>query len=173
MHYSAAMKSDPNPAVPRHCTGCTGHQHRISRRRFLAVGSGVFGALGATVAEAAKLPRVDIGKLKDFAEDGISEKFTKHDFFVIRYQGKLFASSTTCPHMGNTLCRDPQDATRMVCSAHGSVFDTEGMVLVGPATSGFVRFGIAVDPVGHVIVNPGKEFPQDKWNEGGSFVEIP
>jgi len=167
------MKNAPNPSAPQHCPGCNGHHHAISRRRFLAVGSGcALGALGAAAADTAKVPTVDIGKLKDFAEDGISVKFTKDDFFVMRYQGKLFAASTTCPHMGNTLRLDPQDATRILCGSHGSTFDGEGMVQVGPATSGLVRLGITVNDAVHVIVNPNKEFPQDKWTDKGCFVEI-
>jgi nitrite reductase/ring-hydroxylating ferredoxin subunit len=166
------MKSDTNPAALQHCPGCTGHQHLISRRRFLAAGSGcVLGALSATAA-GGKLPTVDIGKLKDYAEDGISEKFTDDDFFAIRHQGKLFAASTNCPHMGKALRRDPQDATRILCGSHGSTFDGEGMVQVGPATSGLIRLGINVNGDGKVIVDPNKEFPQDKWNEKGCYLEI-
>jgi len=168
------MKTDTNPPAPRHCPGCTGHPHLLSRRRFLAVGSGcVLGALGAAAADAAKVATVDIGKLKDFAEDGISVKFIKDDFFVIRHQGKLFAASTNCPHMGNTLRLDSQDATRILCGTHGSTFDGEGMVQVGPASSGLTRLGITLNAEGHLVVNPAKEFPQDKWTDKGCFVEIP
>ncbi|MCX7008617.1 MAG: Rieske (2Fe-2S) protein [Kiritimatiellaeota bacterium] len=167
------MKSDTNQPSVKHCPGCRGHHTAISRRRFLTVGSGcVLGALGAAAAEAAKLPTVDIGKLKDFAEDGISVKFIKDDFFVMRYHGKFFAASTTCPHMGNTLRLDPQDATRILCGTHGSTFDGEGMAQVGPATSGLVRHGISVNGDGKVIVDPNKQFPQDKWTDKGCFVEI-
>ena len=164
-----------NQSFVQHCPGCKGHQRVVNRRRFLAVGSGcVLGVLGtATVSLATdKLPLVDIGTLKDFAEDGVSEKFTSHDFFVIRYQDRLFAASTTCPHMGNSLHRDPQDATRIVCGAHGSVFDTEGMVVVGPAASGLIRLGIVVNGAGHIMVNPSKEFPQDKWTDKGCYIEV-
>ena len=165
------MKTDTNGPVAQHCPGCQGHQ--LSRRRFLAVGSGcVLGALGAAAADATKVPTVDVGKLKDFAEDGISVKFIKDDFFVMRHRGKLFAASVTCPHMGNTLRRDPQDATRILCSSHGSTFDGEGMVQVGPATSGLVRLGITLNGEGHLVVDPNKEFPQEKWTDKGCFVEI-
>ena len=170
------MKSNANQSSTGHCTGCNGPQHLLNRRRFLAVGSGcVLGALGTAATASAttdKLPIVDIGTLKDFTEDGISEKFTPHDFFVIRYQDRLFAATTTCPHMGNILCRDPQDATRIVCGAHGSVFDAEGMVVVGPATSGLMRLGIVVNSAGHIVVNPKKEFPQDKWTDKGCYIEV-
>lgn len=168
------MKNDTHLSAEKHCPGCAGHQYTLNRRRFLAVGSGcVLGALGvAAGAEAAKAPTVDIGTVKDFPADGISEKFTKDDFFVIRHQGKLFAASTACPHMGHALKLDPQDATRILCGSHGSTFDGEGLVQVGPASSGLVRLGITLDKNGHLIINPAKEFPQEKWEDKGCFVEV-
>lgn len=146
----------------------------LDRRRFLAVGSGcVLGALGGAKAEAAeKAAAVDIGKLKDFAEDGISEAFTKHDFFVIRHDGHLFAVSTVCPHKGNVLSRDPDDSSRLVCEGHGSAFDVSGKVMVGPASAGLVRLGISVNAEGHVLVHPGDEFPEDNWADKQSFLDV-
>ena len=32
--------------------------------------------------------------------------------------------------------------------------------------------GISVNDAGHILVNPNKEFPQDKWTDKGCFVEI-
>lgn len=177
------MKTDENHSPGSHCA-CTGGDGRcaggngrrlsVSQRQFLAAGSGcLLGTLsGVGGAPAAKLPSVDIGPLKSFTQEGISEDFIRSDFFVIRHQDRLFAVSTTCPHMGNTLQRDPLDATRIKCGGHGSVFDGEGVVMVGPAWSGLTRLGISVDGKGHVVVNPNKEFPQDKWTEKGCFLVV-
>lgn len=156
------------------CEGNNKHRPALNRRRFLAVGSGcLLGALGgARGASAGKLPPVDIGALKSFAQDGISEEFTKNDFFVMRYQGRLFAASTTCPHMGGILQRDSQDTSRIKCGLHGSVFDGEGLAMVGPASGGLTRLGISVNKDGHVTVDPNKEFPQDKWTDKGSYIEV-
>ncbi|MBI5397038.1 MAG: Rieske 2Fe-2S domain-containing protein [Verrucomicrobia bacterium] len=177
------MRTDENHSSGNRCACCNeggqcrgDHERRpaINRRRFLAVGSGcVLGAWGgASGASTDKSPPVDIGSVKNFAQDGISEEFTQHDFFVIRYQGRLFAASTTCPHMGNLLQRDPLDATRIKCGAHGSIFDAEGVVVVGPASSGLIRLGIVVNAEGHVMVSPSKEFPQDKWTDKACYVEV-
>ncbi len=146
----------------------------INRRRFLAVGSGcVLGALGGVArASTGGWPPVDIGPLKNFAQDVISENFFQEDFFVIRHEGRLYAASTVCPHMSNVLHLDPQDATRIVCSGHGSVFNAEGAVVVGPASSGLVRFGISVNGAGHVIVNRNREFPQEKWTEKDCYLVV-
>jgi nitrite reductase/ring-hydroxylating ferredoxin subunit len=133
----------------------------------------ILGAWGAAAgAAASKRPLIDIGTLKKFPEDGISEEFTKDDFFVMRYQSKLFAASTTCPHMGGILQRDSQDSTRIKCNLHGSVFDGEGIATVGPASTGLIRFGVAANKEGHVMVDPNKEFPQDKWTDKGCYVEV-
>ena len=146
----------------------------LDRRRFLAVSSGcVLGTLGcATGRVAEKTAAVDIGTLKDFAEDGISEAFEKHGFFVIRNEGHLFAASNTCPHKGNVLRRDPKDSSRIVCEGHGSTFNASGKVAIGPASTGLVRLGISVNGEGHVIVNLGEEFPEDSWPDKNSFIEV-
>jgi nitrite reductase/ring-hydroxylating ferredoxin subunit len=156
------MNSKQNQQTQRFC---------LNRREFLAVSSGCVLGVAARAA-TGKLPLVDIGTVKDYAEDGISVKFIQDDFFVIRYQGKLFAASTVCPHMGHTLQRDPNDSARIICGRHGSAFDAEGLVTVGPASSGLVRLGIAVNDKGRVIVNPNQEFPQDKWGDSGCFIAV-
>jgi len=156
------------------CQGSHDPLPLINRRRFLAVASGcVIGAAsGASGATTGGFPLVDIGSLKRFDKDGISEEFLQNDFFVIRYQGNLYAASTTCPHMGNILYRDPSDDTRILCHGHESVFTPEGLAVVGPASSGLVRLGITVNAEGHVMVNPNKQFPQDKWDDKGSCLVI-
>lgn len=156
------------------CQGSQDPLPLINRRRFLAVASGcVLGAAGgASGATAGGLPPVDIGSLKRFDKDGISEEFIQHDFFVIRYQGHLYAASTTCPHMGNILYRDPNDDTRILCRGHESVFTAEGLAVVGPASSGLIRLGISVNAEGRVMVNPNKEFPQHKWDDKSSYLVI-
>ncbi|MCX7826132.1 MAG: Rieske 2Fe-2S domain-containing protein [Verrucomicrobiae bacterium] len=127
---------------------------------------------GVAAAAGGELPTVDIGPLKGFEKDGISEDFIRNDFFVIRYQGRLFAASTTCPHMGGALYRDPNDDRRILCRTHESVFNDEGVATVGPASGGVVRLGISVNKEGRVIVNPNKQFPCDKWDDKGSYVLI-
>lgn len=146
----------------------------MNRRRFLTVTSGCLAgaAAGAISASAAEYERVDIGPVKTFAKDGISEDFTQHDFFVIRNKGQIVAVSTTCPHMGNFLYRDPDDSTRIKCRGHESHFNMDGEVVVGPASTGLTRFGITVNAEGRVIVDPNKEFHQDKWGDKGSYVTV-
>lgn len=155
------------------CSGCCGGC--LNRRRFLgAAGASLaLGALGGlSFAADVKRPLVDIGTLKDYAKDAIWEDFAAEDFLVIRNNGILFAASTTCTHQGNTLRRDPKDDTRIACEKHGSTFDSEGLVQVGPATTGVTRFGIAINDKGRIEVNRNVEYPQDKWSDKASFIEM-
>ncbi len=142
----------------------------ISRRRFLAFTSSSF--LCAASALAGDPKPVDIGTLSDFPSDGIFDKFTADDFFVIRREGRLYAVTSICTHMGKYLLLDPQDSTRIKCSGHESVFDNEGRVVVGPASQNLGRFGIALNAKDHVVVNPERKLSEDQWNDKGSYLAV-
>ena len=146
----------------------------ISRRRILAFTSSSFlCAVGVSShAAAGEAKPVDIGTLSDFPSDGIFEKFTGDDFFVIRREGRLYAVTSICTHMGKYLFLDPQDSTRIKCSGHESVFDNEGRVVVGPASQNLGRFGIALNAKDHVVVNPERKLSEDQWNDKGSYVAV-
>jgi nitrite reductase/ring-hydroxylating ferredoxin subunit len=146
----------------------------INRRRFLAYASAGF--LGATVRAprtlAGGFSPIDIGTLKDFPADAISEKFIEHNFFVIRHKGRLYASTAICPHKGNYLLRDPQDPNRIICSGHDSVFSPEGRRIAGKTTRGLTRFGIALNDQGRLLVDPDQQFSPQQWNEKRSYVAV-
>lgn len=146
----------------------------ISRRRFLAFAScGCACAAGrASHAMAGDAKPVDIGTALDFPKDGISDKFTAYDFFVIRRDGRLYATAAVCTHMANALLRDPQDLSRIICSGHESVFDNEGRVIVGPAAQSLARLGIALGAEGRILVDPARTFPEDKWDDKGSYLVL-
>ena len=146
----------------------------MGRRRFLAYTSGcLFCAAGRAQGAAAEEAKpVDIGSLKDFAKDGISEAFIQHKFFVVRFEGRLFAPSATCTHQGNELFRDPQNPTRINCSGHESIYDPEGTPVVGPAEHGLPRLGISLDGKGRIVVDPRRKFEPEQWQEQGSYLEI-
>lgn len=151
----------PSQATPR------------SRRDFVALASGcLLCGLGARRAFAATDKPIDIGEAKDWPKDEISEKFVQFDIFIVRYQGKLFASTAICPHKGNYLLLDPQNPDRIVCSGHDSTFTPEGIPTGGPARRGLVRYGISVNAEGRVIVDTSREFPQAQWEDKGSYVAV-
>lgn len=146
----------------------------ISRRRFLAFASCGCACAGgrASRALAGDAKPVDIGAPSDFPKDGISDKFTPYDFFVIRRDGRLYATAAVCSHMAEPLLLDPQDPTRIKCSGHESVFDNEGRVVVGPASQSLTRLGIGLNAEGHILVDPARSFAEDKWDDKGSYVAL-
>lgn len=147
--------------------------HLADRRRFLGLASACCLGLGAsTRALAGAFKPIDIGTLADFPDEGICEKHVSHNFFVVRRGGRLFAVIATCPHKGNFLLRDPQDATRIICSGHDSVFDPEGRPLNGPVRQGLARFAISMDADGRILVDPGRPFPQARWDDRASFIPL-
>lgn len=147
---------------------------RLSRRKFLALSSGCVACshLSTGRARAATDRPIDVGTLKDFPKDEISEKFIQHDIFVVRDKGKLFANTAICPHKGGYLLRDPKKASRIICSNHNWTFDAQGEVLSGDKGRGLVRYAIAVNDKGRVIVDTSREFPQPKWGEKDSHIPI-
>lgn len=144
----------------------------MSRRRFLAFTSCGCACAAGRPARALEGPTrpVEVGKLSDFSKDGITDG--SGDFFVVRRDGKLYAVTSICTHMTEPLMIDSQDTSRIKCTSHGSVFDDEGRVMVGPASQSLARLGISLDKEGRVMVDPSRTFPEDKWEEKGSYIEI-
>ena len=146
----------------------------INRRHFLAMTSGCLLATRSTVLSAdTKLRQVDAGTLKDLTEDGISEKFTKDNFFLIRHEGKVFATIATCPHKGNFLLRDSKNPDRIICSGHDSEFNAKGVPLAGRVKKGLTRFGITVNDQGRILVTPDRKFAQKDWANKEAFLPAP
>jgi nitrite reductase/ring-hydroxylating ferredoxin subunit len=142
----------------------------LKRRRFLTLASGTLLAASTVARAERKLRTVDAGTINDLTEDGISEKYTKDNFFLIRHQGQIFATIATCPHKGNFLLRDPQNPNRVICSGHDSEFDITGVPIAGRVKKGLTRFGISVNEQGRILVTPDLKFEQKDWSKNGSFI---
>jgi len=72
--------------------------------------------------------------------------------------GSILALSLLCTHVCCTCAYDPA-SDRVYCPCHGSVFDSNGNVLQGPASSPLPQIQLKVDAAGNVfptgISNPG------------------
>jgi nitrite reductase/ring-hydroxylating ferredoxin subunit len=148
--------------------------HHLGRRRFLGYSSGLFfAAAAAPHALAGAFKPLDLGSLTEFKKDEISTRFVRHNFFLIRNNGRLYATIATCPHKGNYLVRDVKDPARIVCTGHDAVFDAEGKPIEGRVKKGLARFAISVNPDGHVLVDTNKDFEQARWNSKASYIELP
>ena len=160
----------------------TAHAPSVNRRQFLAAAAVVAVALpvlqpqpasAAGQREKPKVPDtpVDVGAVSDFAKDGVTDKWAKSaaSFFVVRHGGKLVAMSSLCTHR---YCPVTVQDDGFFCKCHKSVFTIDGEVTDGPAKRSLPRYGIKVDAQQHVIVSPGKEFPEAKWDDADSFVKV-
>lgn len=76
--------------------------------------------------------------------------------------GSLLALSLLCTHVCCVCSYDPA-SNRIYCPCHGSVFDSNGIVLQGPASSPLPQVQLKVDTGGNVyptgILNPGPCHP--------------
>jgi nitrite reductase/ring-hydroxylating ferredoxin subunit len=152
----------------------------MNRRTFLlATGVAAVGLISLPVlqssAEAAAptMPDkpVDVGALKDFDKDGVTQTFAKKPnyIFIVRKDGKLYACLSMCTHKYRPLTVKTDE---FYCPAHKSEFSFEGTVTNGPAKSSLPRYAISVDDKGHVIVDCSKEFSEAKWDDPASFITI-
>jgi nitrite reductase/ring-hydroxylating ferredoxin subunit len=163
------MTPEPaRPAAAAHLT-CP-----LARRRFLAVAAGgIAGCALARRAAAATDRPFDVGELRDYPRDGISEKYVQHDVFVIRHGAKLFACTAVCPHKANLLLADPKAADQIICSGHDSIFSLEGVPKRGPARRALERYAITRNPAGRIMVDPSRSFRQAQWDDPASFIALP
>jgi len=145
---------------------------KLSRRRLLCA-SGCACATACLPRPAAAYGQpVNIGAPDDFEVDGISEKFIRHDFLVVRRKDCLYVIIATCPHQENYLFKDPADPKQISCAGHDAFFDLEGRPLSGPVKQGLIRFKVTRDKNGHIIVDPSKRFAEKQWKEKGSFIDL-
>jgi Rieske Fe-S protein len=110
---------------------------------------------------------VNIGKPASYPTGALSDRFAKSNkLLVASFGGKIYAMTAVCPHRKGTIAvKDGQ----FRCPRHGSLFSTEGQVVKGPAKVPLVRFGIALDGNGDLIVDKSKTFKEDKWDDPASF----
>jgi cytochrome b6-f complex iron-sulfur subunit len=114
---------------------------------------------------------VDAGPLKDYAKDGISDKFAKKPdrVMIVRHEGKLYAPSAICSHKR---CTIKVKEGALACPCHGSKFTEMGVPTKGPAKSALLRYAVSKDDKGHVIVDKTKQFEEKDWESDGAFLKV-
>jgi len=175
----------PKPAAP--AKGKT-----QERRFFLAVLLGSWAALGWTAMTAA-LAGMTLGTVrflfpnvlseppsqfkagpKDAYEEGkVDDRFKDKNAWVVRYQGQIYALSTTCTHLGctpNWLEREE----KFKCPCHGSGFKITGINFEGPAPRPLERWGISIGDDGQIVVDKAKKFQQERgeWSNPESYIKV-
>lgn len=122
--------------------------------------------------EDPKAPQqIDIGDMKDFAKDGVTEKWSKGNtrFLVIRDSGKLYAASSICTHKG---CVLKMKEAVITCPCHQSTFTNDGVPASGKATVSLFRYGVSLDDKKHIIVDKAKQFEEKKWDDDGASLKV-
>jgi len=80
------------------------------------------------------------------------------NMLVLQKDGTPLAFSTLCTHVCCQLQYDPS-VKELGCPCHGSIFDSTGKVLQGPANIDLPRVTLTIDPNGYVVPtgvpNPG------------------
>ena len=155
----------------------TGREMNLSRRGFLkslagiasAVGIGVLvssirlpaGTAQTTVSTHTGGPTGSIANVNNLTV-GVPVQFEYPsgypNILTKKSDGSLLALSLLCTHVCCSCSYDPS-SDDIYCPCHGSVFDSNGNVLQGPASSPLPQIQLRVDSAGNVfptgISNPG------------------
>src|SRR4051794_7774584 len=115
--------------------------------------------------------KVKVGLPASYEEGKVVEKFKDQNIWVVRNEGRIYALSTTCTHLGCT----PnwlESAQKFKCPCHGSGFYISGINFEGPAPRPLERWVIAVGDDGQLIVDKSKKFQQERgeWANPESFI---
>ena len=115
---------------------------------------------------------LDAGAKSDYAKDGITTTWIgqPNRVIIIRHGGKIYASTSVCPHRQVTI-NEGADNNSFECPRHHSKFDIDGNVTQGPAKKALVRYAISVDANGHLIVDKSQKFTDTQWDDPASFVK--
>jgi cytochrome b6-f complex iron-sulfur subunit len=112
--------------------------------------------------------------LPDSYEDGkVIDRYKDQNAWIVRYNGIIYALSTTCTHLGctpNWLERE----NKFKCPCHGSGFYITGINFEGPAPRPLERWAVNIGDDGQIVVDKSKKFQQERgeWSNSESFIKV-
>jgi cytochrome b6-f complex iron-sulfur subunit len=117
--------------------------------------------------------KVKVGFPENFEEGKVVDKFKDKNMWIVRNEGKIYALSTTCTHLGCT----PnwlESAAKFKCPCHGSGFYISGINFEGPAPRPLERWSLAIGDDGQIVVDKSKKFQQERgeWSNPESFIVV-
>jgi cytochrome b6-f complex iron-sulfur subunit len=117
--------------------------------------------------------KVKVGLPESFEDGKVVEKFKDQNIWVVKDQGKIYALSTTCTHLGCT----PnwlESAGKFKCPCHGSGFYKSGINFEGPAPRPLERWAVSIGDDGQVVVDKSKKFQEERgeWSKPESFINV-
>jgi cytochrome b6-f complex iron-sulfur subunit len=186
-----AAEAKPAPAPPAKPAAAAKPAAGKERRGFLAAISSAFAIAWITMTAAVTgmilgtvrflFPNVlseppskfKVGFPDQFEEGKVVERFKDQNAWIVRYQGVIYALSTTCTHLGCT----PNwldSAGKFKCPCHGSGFYITGVNFEGPAPRPLERWAIAIGEDGQIVVDKSKKFQRElgQWDSPESFLKV-
>jgi cytochrome b6-f complex iron-sulfur subunit len=186
----APAATAPKPAAPAKPAAGKGKQEE--RRGFLGqLVGGSFAFAWATFAGTMTLwtlgtlrfmipnvlsepsSKVKVGLPENYEEGKVVERFKDQNIWVVRHEGRIYALSTTCTHLGCT----PnwlESAQKFKCPCHGSGFYISGINFEGPAPRPLERWSLYVGDDGQLVVDKSKKFQQERgeWTNQESYINV-
>src|SRR4051794_1794803 len=114
-----------------------------------------------------------VGPPTNFEEGKVNESFKDRNMWIVRYQGKIYALSTTCTHLGCTPNWLEADK-KFKCPCHGSGFYITGVNFEGPAPRPLERYAIRKTEDGQIVVDKSRKFQKElgQWEDPDSYILI-
>jgi cytochrome b6-f complex iron-sulfur subunit len=117
--------------------------------------------------------KVKVGFADTYDDGKVVERFKDQNMWIVRNDGKIYALSTTCTHLGCTPNWLEKEA-KFKCPCHGSGFYISGINFEGPAPRPLERWGISVGDDGQLVVDKSKKFQQERgeWSSPESYIKV-
>jgi cytochrome b6-f complex iron-sulfur subunit len=117
--------------------------------------------------------KVKVGDPSNFEEGKVVDTFKDRNIWVVRYQGTIYALSTTCTHLGCTPNWLEADK-KFKCPCHGSGFYITGVNFEGPAPRPLERWAVAVGEDGQIVVDKSRKFQKElgQWDNPDSYIKV-
>ena len=117
--------------------------------------------------------RVKVGFPEGYEEGKVVEKYKDQNIWVVRSEGKIYALSTTCTHLGCTP-NWQEAAGKFKCPCHGSGFYISGINFEGPAPRPLERWALSMADDGQIVVDKSRKFQQElgQWSNPESFITV-
>ena len=117
--------------------------------------------------------KVKVGDPRNFEEGKVTDNFKDRNMWVVKYQGKIYALSTTCTHLGCTPNWLEADK-KFKCPCHGSGFYITGVNFEGPAPRPLERWAVSVGDDGQIVVDKSRKFQKElgQWDNPDSYIKV-
>jgi cytochrome b6-f complex iron-sulfur subunit len=117
--------------------------------------------------------KVKVGPPSSFEDGKVVDTFKDRNIWVVRYQGTIYALSTTCTHLGCTPNWLEADK-KFKCPCHGSGFYITGVNFEGPAPRPLERWAVSIGEDGQLVVDKSRKFQKElgQWDNPDSYIKI-